>query len=90
MIGDATRVKQILTNLLSNAIKYNHGGGRVSVSSRQADAGMVAIEVSDTGAGMNPTQLSQLFQPFNRLGREGRARSRAPGSAWSSACAWRN
>jgi PAS domain S-box-containing protein len=71
VIGDATRVKQILTNLLSNAIKYNHGGGRVTVSSRQADAGMVAIEISDTGAGMNPTQLSQLFQPFNRLGREG-------------------
>ncbi len=70
VIGDATRVKQILTNLLSNAIKYNNEGGQVTVSSRQSDAGMVAIEVSDSGAGMNPAQVAQLFQPFNRLGRE--------------------
>ena len=70
VIGDATRVKQILTNLLSNAIKYNNDGGQVTVSSRQADAGMVAIEVTDTGTGMSPSQVSQLFQPFNRLGRE--------------------
>jgi PAS domain S-box-containing protein len=70
VIGDATRVKQILTNLLSNAVKYNLEGGNVIVASRMADEGRVALDVIDTGAGMNPQQLAQLFQPFNRLGQE--------------------
>jgi signal transduction histidine kinase/ActR/RegA family two-component response regulator len=70
VIGDATRVRQILTNLLSNAVKYNSEGGQVIVSSRLADDGRVALDVIDTGPGMDPTQLAQLFQPFNRLGRE--------------------
>ena len=70
-IGDATRVKQILTNLLSNAIKYNHEGGSVIVSSRLSQEGRVALDVIDTGPGMATPQLAQLFQPFNRLGREG-------------------
>jgi PAS domain S-box-containing protein len=69
-IGDATRVKQILTNLLSNAVKYNVEGGNVIVSSRLADEGRLAVDVIDTGEGMNPQQLAHLFQPFNRLGQE--------------------
>ncbi len=70
VLGDPTRVKQILTNLLSNAIKYNVEQGHVLVSSHATAAGMIALEVSDTGPGMNDAQLAQLFQPFNRLGRE--------------------
>ncbi len=73
VIGDATRVKQILTNLLSNAVKYNLDGGKVIVASRMADEGRVALDVIDTGAGMNAQQLAQLFQPFNRLGQRERA-----------------
>ena len=67
--GDATRVKQILINLLSNAVKYNIEGGRIHVGSRRMDE-MVEITVTDTGLGMTPEQMSDLFQPFNRLGRE--------------------
>ncbi len=67
--GDATRVKQILTNLLSNAVKYNVDNGRVQVASRLVDDA-VEISVTDTGLGMTPAQMSELFQPFNRLGRE--------------------
>jgi PAS domain S-box-containing protein len=70
VIGDATRVKQILTNLLSNAVKYNQAGGQVIVASRLTDDGRVALDVIDTGPGLAPAQLAQLFQPFNRLGRE--------------------
>jgi PAS domain S-box-containing protein len=70
VIGDATRVKQILTNLLSNAVKYNLEGGSIIVASRMADEGRIALDVIDTGAGMSPQQLAQLFQPFNRLGQE--------------------
>ncbi len=67
--GDATRVKQILTNLLSNAVKYNIEGGRIHVSSR-IEGDQVQLLVTDTGVGMTPRQMTALFQPFNRLGRE--------------------
>lgn len=70
VLGDATRVKQILTNLLSNAVKYNIEGGRIQVGSRLIDADTVEITVTDTGLGLTPEQLGELFQPFNRLGRE--------------------
>lgn len=73
--ADATHLRQILTNLLSNAIKYNRPHGSVTVSvSRQIDSAQQAtlrVAVSDTGLGMSPAQQAQLFQPFNRLGREG-------------------
>ena len=70
VLGDATRVKQILTNLLSNAVKYNAEGGRVHIACRPLNGDAVEIAVTDTGLGMTPDQLAELFQPFNRLGRE--------------------
>jgi len=70
LMGDATRVKQILVNLLSNAVKYNTDGGRIHVASRIRLHDMVEIAVTDTGLGMTAEQLAELFQPFNRLGRE--------------------
>ena len=70
VVGDATRVKQILTNLLSNAVKYNTDGGRIHVATRVREPNLVELAVTDTGLGMTPQQLADLFQPFNRLGRE--------------------
>ncbi len=69
VLGDATRIKQILTNLLTNAVKYNVDGGRVHISSRLAGE-TVEITVTDTGMGMTAEQMEGLFKPFNRLGRE--------------------
>ena len=74
VLGDATRVKQILTNLLSNAVKYNVDGGRIHIGVRALGADEVEIIVTDTGLGMTPEQLAELFQPFNRLGREDSAK----------------
>ena len=68
--ADRTRVKQILINLLSNAIKYNQAGGSVTMEYAARPSGMVRISVRDTGAGLPPHKLAQLFQPFNRLGQE--------------------
>ena len=68
--ADATRLKQVLTNLLSNAVKYNHEGGRVWLRARRVRETMVELSVSDTGPGLSEAQQAQLFQPFNRLGRE--------------------
>jgi len=73
--ADRTRVKQILVNLLSNAIKYNHAGGsvEVEVSCIASPQGRTRVSVRDTGVGLSPEKLAQLFQPFNRLGQEASA-----------------
>jgi signal transduction histidine kinase/CheY-like chemotaxis protein len=72
--ADAARLHQILSNLISNAIKFNQRGGQVNLKVSQGLAAdqtpTLNIAVEDTGIGMNATQLAQLFQPFNRLGRE--------------------
>ena len=66
--ADRTRVKQIVINLLSNAIKYNEMNGTVTVECSLTSHNAVRISVHDTGAGLTGEELTQLFQPFNRLG----------------------
>jgi PAS domain S-box-containing protein len=66
--ADRTRVKQVLINLLANAIKYNRDGGSVLVDCAMSGESRVRVSVTDTGAGLAPDQVAQLFQPFNRLG----------------------
>jgi PAS domain S-box-containing protein len=68
--ADRTRLKQILINLLTNAIKYNTAGGAVVVEFIASTPGRLRICVQDTGEGLPPEKLTQLFQPFNRLGKE--------------------
>jgi CheY-like chemotaxis protein len=68
--ADRTRVKQVLINLLSNAIKYNRAEGSVEVTCRTLNAERLRVSVKDTGEGLSPEKLAQLFQPFNRLGQE--------------------
>jgi PAS domain S-box-containing protein len=68
--ADRTRVKQVLINLLSNAIKYNQAGGTVIVECVAGVSSRIRISVRDTGAGLSPEKLAQLFQSFNRLGQE--------------------
>jgi len=67
---DRTRVKQVLINLLSNAIKYNTVNGSVVVDCLSSTPGRIHIRVEDTGEGLAPERFAQLFQPFNRLGKE--------------------
>ena len=68
--ADRTRLKQILINLFSNAIKYNEANGTVVVECTVSTPERIRISVKDTGAGLPPEKLMQLFQPFNRLGQE--------------------
>jgi len=68
--ADRTRFKQVIVNLLSNAIKYNRVGGSVDVWCQARSGDRVRISCQDTGEGLAPDKLSQLFQPFNRLGQE--------------------
>lgn len=70
VMADRTRVKQVLINLLSNAIKYNRVNGTVVVDCTMKPLGRMRISIADTGEGLTPEKLQQLFQPFNRLGQE--------------------
>lgn len=70
VMADQTRLKQVFINLLTNAIKYNTLQGTVEVTCKPGAVGRIRVSIRDTGMGLNPAQLSQLFQPFNRLGQE--------------------
>jgi PAS domain S-box-containing protein len=63
--GDPLRVRQIVTNFLSNALKFTDAGS-VRVCARRTGDGAVLIEVADTGPGIPPEALSQLFKPFTQ------------------------
>ncbi len=64
--ADRTRLKQALLNLISNAIKYNRDDGQVTCTAIR-DGDLVLICVEDTGRGIPPERLDELFQPFSRL-----------------------
>jgi signal transduction histidine kinase/DNA-binding response OmpR family regulator/HPt (histidine-containing phosphotransfer) domain-containing protein len=71
IIGDATRLRQIVTNLVNNAVKFTEHG-EVVVSARQGRPetepapGEIAIEVRDTGIGIPEDRISGLFAPFSQ------------------------
>jgi PAS domain S-box-containing protein len=69
VLGDPTRVRQVLVNLVGNALKFtDHGGVRVSVKqlSKEDSVNFVEFAVSDTGIGMSPEALGRLFQKFEQ------------------------
>jgi signal transduction histidine kinase/CheY-like chemotaxis protein len=69
VIGDAKRLRQILINLLVNAVKFTERGQvRLRVSVPDASNPRVRFEISDSGIGMSPHQLDQIFKPFEQAG----------------------
>ena len=79
--ADPVRLRQVLINLLGNAIKYNRAGGRVLLRTRPGGVGELEIEVEDNGIGMSQQQMSELFTPFNRLGRDRQGATGQPGTS---------
>jgi PAS domain S-box-containing protein len=67
--ADRIKLKQSMLNLLTNAIKYNGIDGSVSIACAM-NGNDLSIKITDTGRGLSDSQLSNLFQPFNRLGAE--------------------
>jgi signal transduction histidine kinase len=66
ILGDATRLRQVLDNLLSNAIKYSPEGGDIVIRGCY-DGKWVQVAVSDPGIGLPPDQLERVFERFYRV-----------------------
>ncbi|EPQ26926.1 uncharacterized protein PFL1_05561 [Pseudozyma flocculosa PF-1] len=69
LIGDAGRLRQVMTNLLTNAIKFTAAGSitlRVIETFENSSSLHVHFEVRDTGCGISQTTLKKLFQPFSQ------------------------
>ncbi len=80
LMGDATRIRQVLTNLINNAVKFTERGSihvRVSAESNACAAPVnvngpypachLRIEVADTGVGIPPDRIDRLFQSFSQV-----------------------
>ncbi len=71
LVGDETRISQILINLLSNAVKYTQEGGHIwfriiGLKQRSSQYEHIRIEVEDDGYGMTPEYLETIFDAFTR------------------------
>ena len=69
VVGDPTRLNQVLNNLLSNAIKFTASGSvTVRIESVPGPGGWaLSLSVADTGPGMTPDKVARLFMPFEQL-----------------------
>ena len=64
VLGDTTRLEQVIMNLLINAVKYTNSGG---ISIRSVWMGEeIEVEITDTGIGIDPASLKQIFEPFRQ------------------------
>jgi signal transduction histidine kinase len=66
LVADADRLQQILWNLLSNAVRFTREGGRIEVRGRRRDR-TLELSVADTGAGLEPDELTRIFNRFHQV-----------------------
>ncbi|MEO6996299.1 MAG: response regulator [Lacunisphaera sp.] len=70
LMADAARFQQIIWNLLRNAVKFTPQSGRIAISTREEKspdgAILLRIEVTDSGIGIDPAKLEQIFLPFDQ------------------------
>ncbi|MEH6631141.1 MAG: GAF domain-containing sensor histidine kinase [Halopseudomonas aestusnigri] len=70
LFADPVRLKQILNNLLTNAIKFTPDKGTITICTHVSDTGEMIVEISDTGAGIAPTELKKVLKPFSLTKRQ--------------------
>lgn len=67
VVTDRAKIKQVVLNLLTNAVKYNRDEGRITLAAQCAPDGLYRISVTDTGRGIPPEALKNMFQKFYRV-----------------------
>ena len=77
ILGDESRLRQLLDNLVENALKYTPSGGRIGLK-LEKEGHWTKLSVTDTGIGIPPEDLPHIFERFYRVDR---ARSREEGGA---------
>jgi signal transduction histidine kinase len=65
--GDPEKINWALNQLLENAIKFTPAGGRVVLSLKEESTNLVMVRVSDTGIGIPPARIKEIFEPFHQL-----------------------
>ncbi len=65
VLGDSEQLQRLLVNLLTNAVKFTPPGGRIDVRADRGQRGIV-ISISDSGIGIGPEDLAEIFTPFFR------------------------
>lgn len=65
--ADPVRVRQVLRNLLDNALRHTPAGGRIDVRAVAEPGGIIRIDVTDTGTGISPKDLSHVFEHFYKV-----------------------
>lgn len=66
--ADPARLRQILWNIVKNAVEFTPRGGRILLRTTTMGPNRVAVEVRDTGAGIEPSELGRIFEPFEQAG----------------------
>ncbi len=67
LLADPLRLKQILINLLSNAVKFTPDWGRVRLDASSQSEGFATISISDTGQGMDASEIETAMSPFGQV-----------------------
>ena len=67
--ADPARLRQIFWNLVRNAIRFTPRGGRITLRTSDPAPGRIAVEIVDTGVGIDPSDIPRIFQPFEQAGR---------------------
>jgi signal transduction histidine kinase len=70
VLADPARLQQVLWNLMKNAVKFNSEGGQVHVRTEDGPDGTVRIRIADTGVGIEPEVLPQIFDAFEQGGKD--------------------
>ena len=75
LVMDSERIEQVLVNLVGNALKFTNSGGSITIAVRHSERGVV-VSVSDTGIGIAPEDLGQIFDEFAQVKRQAAKRQR--------------
>jgi signal transduction histidine kinase len=66
VLGNSTALEEVVTNLLKNSINYSHPGSTVTITVRELNDSYAELIIRDNGVGIDPAELSRIFEPFYR------------------------